>query len=252
MPRPYSITMPQRLDKMMSIRGLAPSRERAQMLIHAGLVLVEGQKAEKPSQPVDESAEIIVTGEVLPYVGRGGIKMEAALRRFRLNVRGAVCLDVGASTGGFTDCLLQRGAARVVAIDVGHDQMAPSLRSDPRVELREGINARYLTPDQFEQLFDLAAIDVSFISLTLILPAIVPLVRPGGHILALIKPEFEAGREAVGTKGIVRNPAARRSAVEKIMRFASENLGLEKRGVMEAPGVGGGNREYMACFRVTQ
>jgi 23S rRNA (cytidine1920-2'-O)/16S rRNA (cytidine1409-2'-O)-methyltransferase len=241
--------MPQRLDKEMVARGLVPSRERAQILIRAGLVLVEGQPAEKPSQPVKESDAITVIGEVLPYVGRGGIKMEAALRHFRLNVRGAVCLDVGASTGGFTDCLLQHGAVHVIAVDVGHHQLAPSLRSDPRVEVREGVNARYLAPDQFEQPFDLAAIDVSFISLTLILPAVVPLVRPGGHVLALIKPEFEVGRGAVGTRGIVRSPEARQRAVEKVMRFATEELGLEQCGVMEVPRLEEGNREYMACFR---
>jgi 23S rRNA (cytidine1920-2'-O)/16S rRNA (cytidine1409-2'-O)-methyltransferase len=242
--------MAERLDKIMASRGLASSRERAQALIAAGLVQVNGAVAEKPSQPVAEDAEILVTGEAMPYVGRGGLKMEAALKHFRLNVSGAVCLDVGAATGGFTDCLLQRGAARVVAIDVGHDQMAPSLRADPRVELREGVNARYLSPEQFPDPFDLAAIDVSFISLTLILPAVMPLVRPGGHVVALVKPEFEMGPKAVGPRGVVRDPETRRQAVGKIKRFGVEELGLEWRGMTHSPLPGGsGNREYLVCFR---
>src|SRR5256885_1741000 len=140
--------MTERLDRAITARGLASSRERAQGLIRAGLVLVDGKPAEKSSQPVEDSEEIEVTGEALPYVGRGGVKMEAALKHFRINARDAVCLDVGASTGGFTDCLLQRGARRIVAIDVGHGQMAESLRNDPRVELRERVNARYLSPEQ--------------------------------------------------------------------------------------------------------
>lgn len=242
--------MADRLDRIILARGLASSRERAQGLIAAGLVLVDGKAAEKPSQPVAESAEIQVTGEALPYVGRGGLKMEAALKHFRLNVQGMECLDVGASTGGFTDCLLQRGAAHVVAIEVGHGQMPESLSGNRRVELREGVNARYLSPEQFERSFDLAAVDVSFISLTLVLPAVSPLVRPGGHIIALVKPEFEAGREAVGARGIVRSPEARKRALDKVTRFGKEDLGLELRGVMRSPAVGGGgNREFIACFR---
>ena len=232
----------------MTARKLAGSRERVQMLIAAGLVLVDDKPAEKPSQLVDEHAHISVTGDALPYVGKGGIKMEAGLKRFRLNVQGAACLDVGASTGGFTDCLLQRGAASVVAIEVGHGQMAPHLRGDARVELRESVNARYLSPEQFSMQFDIAVIDVSFISLTLILPAVAPLVRPGGHILALVKPEFEAGREAVGARGIVRSAELRHKAVEKIVTFGKDQLGLEARGTMQSPSFGG-NKEHFACFR---
>ena len=242
--------MADRLDKTIVERGLSATRERAQGLIAAGLVLVDGAQAEKPSQWVEDSSTIEVTGEALPYVGRGGIKMEAALRRFRINVRGAICLDVGASTGGFTDCLLQRGAVRVVAVDVGHDQMAAKLREDSRVELREGVNARYLTPDQFDAQFDLIAVDVSFISLRLILPALVPIVRPGGHIMALIKPEFEAGRENVGAKGIVRSARVRQQALDKVLRFSREELGLEVRGWIPSPIAGGsGNREFIAYMR---
>ncbi len=243
--------MPERLDKALVARGLASSRERAQMLVEGGLVTVDGTVAQRVSQKVDEEADVQVTGEALPYVSRGGLKLEVALKHFRLNVSGALCLDVGASTGGFTDCLLQRGAARVVAVDVGHGQLAPSLQRDPRVELREGVNARYLSPEQFTGPFDLAAVDVSFISLTLVLPAIVPLLRPGAHIIALVKPEFEAGRQAVGAKGIVRSAAARRAAVEKVTEFSQEQLALENRGTMPSPLAGGsGNREFIACFRI--
>jgi 23S rRNA (cytidine1920-2'-O)/16S rRNA (cytidine1409-2'-O)-methyltransferase len=161
------------------------------------------------------------------------------------------CLDVGASTGGFSDCLLQRGASVIVALDVGHGQMAESLRADARVELREGVNARYLSPEQFEVKFDLAAIDVSFISLTLVLPAVAPLVRPGGHILALVKPEFEVGRKNIGPGGVVRGEDLQWSALKKITHFGKTSLGLEVRGTMRSPNVGGGrNREFFSWFRV--
>jgi len=242
--------MAERLDKAIVARGLAASRERAQGLIAAGLVLIDGQPAEKPSQPVGEEAEIVVTGEAYPYVSRGGVKMEAALKHFRINVSGYRCLDVGASTGGFADCFLQRGAAHVIAVDVGHGQLAPKLAADPRVELREGVNARYLSPEQFPHKFDLAAVDVSFISLTLVLPAVAPLLRPGGFLIALVKPEFEAGREAVGPRGIVRSAAARQRALDKIIQFGKRDLGLQFRGAMRSPLAGGsGNREFIVCFR---
>jgi 23S rRNA (cytidine1920-2'-O)/16S rRNA (cytidine1409-2'-O)-methyltransferase len=242
--------MAERLDKAIAERHLASSRERAQALISAGLVLVNGQPADKARTLVEDTDEIVVTGAALPFVGRGGVKMDAALRRFRLNVRGARCLDVGASTGGFTDCLLQRGAAHVVAIDVGHDQMAPALRADPRVDCREGVNARYLNPADFPEPFDLVAVDVSFISLKLVLPPLAPLVRPGGHLLALVKPEFEAGREAVGPRGVVRSRSARLRALEGVVSFVTESLGFEKRDVIESPLSGRqGNQEFIACFR---
>ncbi|HSV73903.1 MAG TPA: TlyA family RNA methyltransferase [Chthonomonadales bacterium] len=240
---------PDRLDRAIAARGLAPSRERAQMLIRAGLVRVDGQIAERPSQPVQASAVIEITGEALPYVGRGGLKLESALKRFRLNVQGALCLDVGASTGGFTDCLLQRGARKVVAIEVGHGQMHPRLRDDPRVELRERANARHLQGQQFEMPFDLAVIDVSFISLTLVLPAVAPLVRPGGHLVALVKPEFEAGRGAVDSRGVVRDPEARRAATLKVIKHGRDELGLSVRGTEPALRMGA-NRETFVCFRV--
>ena len=240
-----------RLDKLMAARKLVPSRERAQAMIAAGLVTVNGKPAERASQPVAEDSEIEIRGDVMPYVGRGGLKLEAALRHFRINVNGQACLDVGASTGGFTDCLLQRGAANVVAIEVGHDQMAESIRNDPRVELREGVNARYLSPEHFEKPFDFAAIDVSFISLTLVLPAVKPLVRPGGYITALVKPEFEVGKANIGPGGIVRNQEAQWYALKKVTNFGRDDLELEVCGTMRSPNVGGGgNREFFACFRV--
>jgi len=239
-----------RLDKLMAERKLAPSRERAQAMISGGMVKVNGIPAEKPNQAVAADSEIEVLGDVNPYVGRGGLKLEAGLKHFRINVKGLYCLDVGASTGGFTDVLLQRGAAEVVAIEVGHGQMAESIQNDPRVELREGVNARYLSPEQFERKFDIAVIDVSFISLTLILPPVAPLVRPGGYIIALVKPEFEVGLENIGPGGIVRNEDARWYALKKIVNFGRDELGLEVSGTMRSPAVGGGaNREFFACFR---
>ena len=240
-----------RLDKLMAERKLAPSRERAQAMISGGMVKVNGNPAEKPSQPVSPDSEIEVLGDVNPYVGRGGLKLEAALKHFRINVTGLYCLDVGASTGGFTDVLLQRGASKILAIEVGHGQMAESIQKDPRVELREGVNARYLSPEQFERKFDIAVIDVSFISLTLILPPVAPLVRAGGYIIALVKPEFEVGRENIGARGIVRNEDARWYALKKIVNFGRDELSLEVQGTMRSPAVGGGgNREFFACFRV--
>lgn len=229
-------------------RLLVPSRERAQLLIRAGAVLVDGVVALRPSQQVTETTDIVVTQEVLPYVSRGGLKLEEALRHFRINVHNAVCLDIGASTGGFTDCLLQRGAQRVVALDVGHGQLHPSLREDPRVDVREGVNARYLTPDMFSSPFDFIAIDVSYISSTLILPAAVPLLRPGGFLIVLIKPEFEAGREAVDERGVVRREEDRRRARDRVSECATA-LGLLKVGIIPSPVRSGGNREYIGCFR---
>lgn len=239
-----------RLDKLIAQQGLASSRERAQILINSGLVEVDGVLAEKPSQLIAEDAEIRITGEALPYVGRGGLKLEAALRQMRVNVKDAVCLDVGASTGGFTDCLLQRGARRVVAIDVGHGQMAPSLSADPRVELREGVNARYISPEQFDTLFDVVTIDVSFISVTLVLPTVAALLRPGGHVLCLVKPEYESGPNAVDSRGVLRDANARHQAISKVVGFMRDQLGLHIRGTMPSPIVGGrGNRETFVYAR---
>jgi len=202
----------QRIDKLLVERGLADSRTRAQAMVMAGIVLVDEQRVEKPSHQFDPNSSIRIKGNDDPstrYVGRGGLKLEAALREFQIDVTGLNCLDVGASTGGFTDCLLQNGARKVVAIDVGHNQIDWRLRSDPRVEVREGVNARYLQPGDFPHQFDLVVMDVSFISSTKVLPAIVPLVVGGGKIITLIKPQFEVGRGEVGGGGIVRDPAKR-------------------------------------------
>jgi 23S rRNA (cytidine1920-2'-O)/16S rRNA (cytidine1409-2'-O)-methyltransferase len=242
----------ERIDKLLVERGLAESRTKAQALVMAGVVLVNEQRVEKSSDQFASDAPIRVKHADDPasrYVGRGGLKLEAALRGFQLDVNGAVCLDVGASTGGFTDCLLQNGVQKVFAIDVGHNQLDWRLRNDPRVEAREGVNARYLQPDDFPTKFDLAVVDVSFISATMVLPAIVPLMKPGGAIVTLIKPQFEVGRGEVGGGGIVRDPAKRTHAIEKVNQTAVE-LGLDVAGVIESPIQGAeGNIEFLALYK---
>ena len=201
-----------RLDKLLLERGLASSRERAQALILAGKVLVNGQKVEKAGAGVEASADIRLLGEDLKYVSRGGLKLEEALKHWQIDVAGKICLDVGTSTGGFTDCLLQHGAARVIAVDTGHGQIDFRLRQDARVRLLEKTNARYLTSHQVGEAIDLVVMDVSFISATLVLPAVIaaafprPAERRGRQIIVLVKPQFEAGREQVGKGGIVRDP----------------------------------------------
>ena len=241
----------ERIDKLLVDLGLAESRTKAQAMIMAGVVLVDEQRVDKPSQQFDPHSSIRVRGGDDPtsrYVGRGGLKLEAALREFQIDVEGLVCLDVGASTGGFTDCLLQRGAKKVVAIDVGHNQIDWRLRNDPRVEVREGVNARYLQPDDFSQKFDLAVMDVSFISVTKVLPAIVPLIAENGAIIALIKPQFEVGRGEVGSGGIVRD-AAKRSRVVEEVNAAAKTLGLNVVNVIESPIHGAeGNVEFLALY----
>jgi len=240
------------LDKLLLERGLAGSRERAQALILAGKVLVNGQKIEKSGAPVDREAEVRLLGEDLKYVSRGGLKLEKALEHWKINVTGKICLDVGASTGGFTDCLLQYGAARVIAIDTGHGQIDFRLRQDPRVRLLEKTNARYLTREQISESIDFIAMDVSFISATLVLPAVVaaafpqsPSERSGRKIVVLVKPQFEVGREQVGKGGIVRNEAARLAAVEKV-RQEIIGLGFTKTDVIDSPILGAeGNREFL-------
>jgi len=240
------------LDKLLLERGLAGSRERAQALILAGKVLVNGQKIEKSGAPVDREAEVRLLGEDLKYVSRGGLKLEKAFEHWKINVTGKICLDVGASTGGFTDCLLQYGAARVIAIDTGHGQIDFRLRQDPRVRLLEKTNARYLTREQISESIDFIAMDVSFISATLVLPAVVaaafpqsPSERSGRKIVVLVKPQFEVGREQVGKGGIVRNEAARLAAVEKV-RQEIIGLGFTKTDVIDSPILGAeGNREFL-------
>ena len=236
-----------RLDVMLAERGLAESREKAQALVLAGEVLVNGVKAQKPGQSVAPDASLEVLSRP-PYVGRGGLKLAAALERFGLAVAGRVCLDVGASTGGFTDCLLQHGAARVHAVDVGAGQIDWKLRSDPRVILHERLNARYLRPEDIGEPIGLAVCDVSFISVTLILPAVTPLLQTNGEMVILIKPQFEVGREQVGKGGIVRDPELHRSACERIGSAVRQmNYRTD---IIESPILGAeGNNEFLLYAR---
>jgi len=238
-----------RLDKLLLERGLAASRERAQALILAGKVLVDGQKVEKAGAQVEEKSVIRLLGHDLKYVGRGGLKLERALEHWKLDVSGKVCMDVGASTGGFTDCLLQRGAARVIAVDTGYGQMDFKLRQDARVRLLEKTNARYLSRDVIGEDVDLVAMDVSFISATLVLPAAIaaafPASRAGRHLIVLVKPQFEAGREFVGKGGIVRDEAAQLAAIARV-RSAVLALGAVETDMIESPILGAeGNREFL-------
>jgi 23S rRNA (cytidine1920-2'-O)/16S rRNA (cytidine1409-2'-O)-methyltransferase len=240
-----------RLDKLLLERGLTTSRERAQALILAGKVLVDGQKIEKAGAGVEGSADIRLLGEDLKYVSRGGLKLEEALKHWRIDVAVKICLDVGTSTGGFTDCLLQRGAARVIAVDTGHGQIDFRLRQDPRVRLLEKTNARYLTSEQVGEVVDVGVMDVSFISATLVLPAVIaaafppPDERRGRQIVVLVKPQFEAGREQVGKGGIVRDPLVQKATVEKV-RHTLLALGCTQTDVIESPILGGeGNREFL-------
>jgi 23S rRNA (cytidine1920-2'-O)/16S rRNA (cytidine1409-2'-O)-methyltransferase len=224
----------ERLDVLVVERGLAESRTKAQALILAGQVVVGEQRVDKPGALVPVEAELRLKGEVLPYVSRGGLKLKAALERFGLEVRGKVCADIGASTGGFTDCLLQEGATRVHAIDVGYGQLHEKLRQDPRVRSRERVNARYLTAEDLPEPVGVAVIDVSFISLTQVLPAVLPFLEPGGLLVALVKPQFEVGPEKVGKGGVVRDVAARQEAIDAVTAFARAQ-GLGVRGVMDSP-----------------
>lgn len=244
-----------RIDKLMVERGLVPSRERAQAMLLAGRVLVAGQKVEKAGTSVDSDAEIRLLGEDLRYVSRGGLKLEAALQHWAIELNGRTCLDVGTSTGGFTDCMLQHGAGQVIAVDTGYGQIAARLRNDPRVKLLENTNARYLREEQLAETGALLpvtfiAVDVSFISVTLILPAVLQAAFPGPaaqlrELVVLVKPQFEVGRELVGKGGIVRDEQAQGSAVAKV-RGSVEALGGRKLDVIDSPILGGeGNREFL-------
>jgi len=233
-------------------RGLASSRERAQGLILAGKVLVDEQKLEKAGAQVEQAAAIRLLGETLRYVSRGGLKLERALEHWEIAVGDKICLDVGASTGGFTDCLLQRGAERVIAVDTGYGQMDFKLRQNARVKLLEKTNARYVTRDAIGETADFIAVDVAFISATLVLPAVVAAAFPasagerqGRNIVVLVKPQFEAGRAHVGKGGIVRDPAAQRAAVDRV-KAALVNLGIAQTDEIESPILGAeGNREFL-------
>lgn len=239
----------ERLDKLLLDRGLAPSRERARALIMAGQVVVNDHAADKAGQPVALDADIRIKGDILPYVSRGGLKLEKALDEFDIDVTGLVVLDVGASTGGFTDCLLQRGATKVYAVDVGYGQLAWKLRQDPRVVNMEKTNIRYLTADKLAEPPELAVIDASFISLDKVLPATIGLLGRGGCLVALIKPQFEVGRGEVGKGGVVRDPVKHRQVVESVQSLA-ESLALEVLGVTESPILGPkGNREFLIYLR---
>ncbi len=249
-----------RLDKLLVQRGLVVSRERGQAMILAGKVLVNQQKIEKAGTAVEPDAHIRLLGDDLKYVSRGGLKLEFALKHWKVAVAGRICLDVGASTGGFTDCLLQHGAARVIAVDTGYGQIDMKLRQDPRVRLLEKTNARYLTPGDLGESVDLIVIDVSFISATLVLPSVIQAAfspqprqgeKPGSalELIVLVKPQFEVGREHVGKGGIVRDEAVQRSAVEKVRRAVLE-LGGQQLDVIDSPILGAeGNRELLLHAR---
>lgn len=234
-----------RLDRYLVERGLVESREKGQALILAGSVLVNGQKVDKAGALVPADADIRILGDQLPYVSRGGLKLEAALTHFDVSVQGRIALDIGASTGGFTDCLLQRGCRKVYAVDVGYGQMAWKLRQDPRVVLIERTNIRQIEPGIIPERADIAVIDVSFISLEKVIPSVVRLLRPGASVIALIKPQFEVGRDRVGKGGIVRDDAAREEAKERIAAFLAAQ-GFLVRGVIPSPITGqDGNVEFL-------
>jgi 23S rRNA (cytidine1920-2'-O)/16S rRNA (cytidine1409-2'-O)-methyltransferase len=235
--------MKQRLDLLLVGHGLAESREKAQALIMAGSVMVAGQKATKPGQTVDPEVPLEVASPPR-FVSRGGLKLEGALEHFGINPEGLVCLDVGSSTGGFTDCLLQHGALRVHSIDVGTNQLDWRVRTDPRVHVREQLNARELTFDDIGELVDLSVCDVSFISVTLILPAVVPLLKPSGRMIVLVKPQFEAGKGQVGKGGIVRDPAIHEQACRRVEEAVHAH-GFET-ALMPSPILGTeGNKEFL-------
>ncbi|MFA4973684.1 MAG: TlyA family RNA methyltransferase [bacterium] len=238
-----------RIDKFVVEKGLALSREKAQALIMAGCVLIDETPATKPGQLVDPDAVVRVRGEDHPYVSRGGVKLAAAFSEFKIDAEGKICMDVGASTGGFTDCLLKSGAARIYAVDVGYGQLDQRVARDDRVIVLDRQNIRSLKKGKIAETIDLAVIDVSFISLSLVLPAVDLFLKEGASVIALIKPQFEVGRELVGKGGIVRDPASHELAIEKV-RAAAKGLGWEERGLIESPITGAkGNKEFLIYFK---
>jgi 23S rRNA (cytidine1920-2'-O)/16S rRNA (cytidine1409-2'-O)-methyltransferase len=239
----------ERLDLLVVERGLAPTQARAQALILAGQIVVDDQRVDKAGTRVSVEAELRLKGEVLRYVSRGGLKLEKALDHFGLEVRGLVCADIGASTGGFTDCLLQRGAARVHAIDVGWGQLHEKLRTDPRVISKERVNARYLTDAELPEPVGVVVIDVSFISLHVVLPPVLARLTPGGLLIALVKPQFEVAPEQIDPGGVVRDPQARQASIDGVRRFVSA-AGFEELGVVDSPIAGpAGNVEALLVAR---
>ena len=238
-----------RLDVLLTEQGYADTRSKAQAIIMSGMVYVGGQKADKPGVSYEETAQIEVRGATCPYVSRGGLKLEKALRDFGVKPEGYVCSDSGASTGGFTDCLLQQGASKVFAIDVGYGQLDWKIRSDPRVVVMERTNIRYVTPEDLGEPLDLSVIDVSFISLKIVLPTIKTLLKANGQVLCLIKPQFEAGKEKVGKKGVVREPQTHKEVLDNFVALANE-LQFQILGLTFSPVKGPeGNIEYLAYLR---
>ena len=241
-----------RLDVLLVERGLQESRQKAQATIMSGLVFVKGQRVDKPGAAVPQDAEIEIRGNTLKYVSRGGVKLEKAMAAFPIDLHDAVCGDIGASTGGFTDCMLQNGASKVYAVDVGYGQLDWKLRSDPRVVCLERTNARYLDHEQIPDELDFTSIDVSFISLKLIFPALYGLLRQGGEIACLIKPQFEAGREKVGKKGVVRDPKVHLEVLENFLNHAKDNH-FTVLGITYSPIRGPeGNIEYLGYLRKSE
>lgn len=241
--------MKNRLDIILTEKNIFPSREKAKASIMAGLIYVDGQRVDKPGTPVDESSEITVKEDLCPYVSRGGLKLEKALELFDFTLDGAVAVDIGASTGGFTDCMLQKGAQKVFAIDVGYGQLDWKLRNDPRVVNMEKVNIRYLDTDTVDKDIDFISIDVSFISLKLVFPVAAQLLSETGSLVCLVKPQFEAGRNQVGKKGIVRDPAVHEEVLQNVAGYAADN-GLYCHGLTYSPVTGTkGNIEYLMFLR---
>lgn len=235
----------ERLDIILTERNMFPSREKAKASIMAGLIYVDGQRVDKPGTPVDREAEITIKESLCPYVSRGGLKLEKALALYGFSLKDSVAVDIGASTGGFTDCMLKNGARKVFAIDVGYGQLAWKIRSDPRVVVMERTNIRYVTPENLGEALDLSVVDVSFISLRIVLPAIQRLLKPTGQVLCLIKPQFEAGKENVGKKGVVRDPAVHEQVLRDFVALATE-LGFTLRNLTFSPVKGPeGNIEFL-------
>ena len=238
-----------RLDVLLVERGLADSRQKAQAIIMTGQVYAGERRCDKAGQTLDEEAALEVRGQAMPYVSRGGLKLEKAMRVFPITLKNEIAADIGASTGGFTDCMLKNGASKVYAVDVGYGQLAWAVRNDPRVVCLERTNARYLTKEHIPEPLDFASIDVSFVSLGLILPALRPLLRDGGEAVALVKPQFEAGREKVGKRGVVRDPAVHAEVLEQFLRQA-EQSGFSVKGLDFSPIRGPeGNIEYLGYLR---